>query len=119
VTFKKGFQEMAELVGSKRFKTVQAWLSKGWTSQQRGGDLTRFLMEVEPSDSKTYSDLRVDTMPRAFRVLLDEPLDANGTNKVDANGTNRVGADGSNSQTQMEPLVGQMAAIWWTQMALL
>ncbi len=44
-------------------------------------------------------------MPRTFRVLLDEPLDANGSNKVDANGRNRVDADGSNSQTQMEGLV--------------
>lgn len=106
VTFRSGYQEMAELISSNRYKTVQAWLNKGWTSQQRGGDLTRFLTEVEPSDSKTYSDLRVDTMPRSFRVLLDEPLDANGTNKVDANGMNRVGADGNNSQTQMGALVG-------------
>ena len=44
-------------------------------------------------------------MPRTFRVLLDEPLDANGSNKVDANGSIRVDADGSNSQTQMEGLV--------------
>ncbi|MDP1624372.1 MAG: hypothetical protein Q8L64_01245, partial [bacterium] len=75
-------------------------------SQQRGGDLTRFLVEVEPSDSKTYLDLRVESMSRSFRVLLDEPLDANGSNKVGANGSNRVDADGSNSQTQMEALVG-------------
>ena len=37
-------------------------------------------------------------MPRTFRVLLDEPLDAGGMNMVDA--------DGSNTQTQMEALVG-------------
>jgi hypothetical protein len=106
VTFKRGYQEMAELIGSNRYKTVQAWLKKGWTSQQRGGDLNRFLVEVEPPESNTYPDLRVDTMLRSFRVLLDEPLDANGSNKADANGSNSVDADGSNSQTQMEALVG-------------
>jgi hypothetical protein len=105
VTFKGGYQEMAGLVGSNRYKTVQAWFNQQWTSQQRGGDLTHFLVEVEPSDSKTYLDLRVESMSRTFRVLLDEPLDANGSNKVDANGSNRVDADGSNSQTQMEALV--------------
>jgi len=105
MTFKHGYQEMAELIGSNRYKTVQAWLNKDWTSQQRGGDLTRFLVEVEPSESNTYPDLRADSMPRAFRVLLDEPLDANGSNTVDANGTIRVDADGSNSQTQMGALV--------------
>ncbi len=105
VTFKGGYQEMAGLVGSNRYKTVQAWFNQQWKSQQRGGDLTRFLVEVEPSDSKTYLDLRVESMSRTFRVLLDEPLDANGSNKVDANGSNRVDADGRNSQTQMEALV--------------
>jgi hypothetical protein len=63
-------------------------------------------VEIEPKESNTYSDLRVETMPRSYRVLLDEPLDTNGSNKVDANGSNRVDADGSNSQTQMEVLVG-------------
>lgn len=106
VTFKRGYQEMAEVIGSNRYKTVQAWLNKGWASQQRGGDLNRFLVEVEPPESYTYPDLRVDTMLRSFRVLLDEPLDANGSNKADANGSNRVDADGSNSRTQMEALVG-------------
>lgn len=105
VIFKGGYQEMASLISSSRYKTVQAWFNQQWTSQQRGGDLTRFLVEVEPSDSKTYLDLRVESMSRIFRVLLDEPLDANGSNKVDANGRNRVDADGSNSQTQMEALV--------------
>ncbi|MBI5964066.1 MAG: hypothetical protein HY863_11365, partial [Chloroflexi bacterium] len=106
VTFKGGYQEMSSLISSSRYKTVQAWFNQQWKSQQRGGDLTRFLVEVEPSDSKTYLDLRVESMSRTFRVLLDEPLDANGSNKVDANGSNRVDADGSNSQTQMEALVG-------------
>lgn len=106
VNFKGGYREMAGLIGSNRTKTVQAWLNKGWITQQRGGDLTRFLMEIEPKEANTYSDLRVETMLRSYRVLLDEPLDANGSNKVDASGTNRVGADGSNSQTQMEVVVG-------------
>jgi hypothetical protein len=106
VNFKGGYGEMARLIGSNRFKTVQAWLNKGWITQQRGGDLTRFLVEIEPAEANTYSDLRVETMPRSYRVLLDEPLDANGSNKVDANGSIRMDADGSNSQTQMEVLVG-------------
>lgn len=106
VTFKRGYLEMAELIGSRRYKTVQAWLNKGWVTQQRGGDLTRFLVEIESTEGSAYLDLRVDTMPRTYRVLLDEPLDANGSNKVDANGRNRVDADGSNSRTQMEVLGG-------------
>jgi hypothetical protein len=44
-------------------------------------------------------------MPRTFRVLLDEPLDANGSNKAGAHGTNMVDANGSNSGTQMEAIV--------------
>jgi hypothetical protein len=106
VAFKEGYQEMAALIGSNRFKTVQAWFNPHWSTQQRGGDLTRFLVEVQAPESNTYPDLRVESMSRSFRVLLDEPLDANGSNKADANGTNRVDADGSNSQTQMEVLVG-------------
>lgn len=106
VTFKNGYQEMAALIGSKRFKTVQAWFNPHWTSQQRGGDLTRFLVEVEPSEAKSYADLRVQSMPRSFRVLLDEPLDANGSNMADANDSIRLDADGSNSRTHMAALVG-------------
>ncbi len=98
VTFKNGYQEMAALIRSNRFKTVQAWFNPHWSTQQRGGDLTRFLFEVPAPESNTYPDLRVESMSRSFRVLLDEPLDANGSNRVDA--------DGSNSQTQMEVLVG-------------
>ena len=105
VTFKEGYQEMAALVGSNRYKTVQAWFNLHWTSQQRGGDMTRFLVELEASESNTYPDLRVDSMPRTYRVLLDEPLDADGSHKVDANGSIRLDADGSNSQTQMGALV--------------
>jgi len=100
VNFKQGYQEMAELIGSSRYKTVQAWFHPQWKKQRRGGDVTRFLVEQDLKES-TYSDLRVESMPRTFRVLLDEPLDANGSNKADANGTIRVDADGSNSQTQM------------------
>ena len=104
VTFKRGYQEMAELIGSTRYKTVQAWLQPHWSTQQRGGDLSRFLQEIELPDSKTYADLRVESMPRAFRVLLDEPLDADGSNKVDANGSHMADADGSISWTQMGAL---------------
>jgi hypothetical protein len=105
VTFQRGYREMADLVGSKRYKTIQAWLHPDWKAQQRGGDLTRFLIEVEMSESNTYPDLRVENMPRAFRVLLDEPLDANGSIRLDANGSHMVDADGSISQTQMGALV--------------
>jgi hypothetical protein len=104
VTCKRGYQEMTELIGSNRYKTVQAWLQPHWTSQQRGGNLSRFLQEIDLPDSKTYADLRVESMPRAFRVLLDEPLDADGRNKVDANGSHMADADGSNSWTQMGAL---------------
>jgi len=48
-------------------------------------------------DTNSYADLRTETMPRAYRVLLDEPLDANGSITVDA--------DGSNSWTRMAGLV--------------
>lgn len=98
VTFKQGYQEMAALIGSNRFKTVQAWFQPHWVSQQRGGDLTRFMREVESAACGSYADLRVDSMPRSFRVLLDEPLDATGSNMLDANG--------SNSRTQMEAMTG-------------
>ena len=104
VTFKRGYQEMAELIGSTRYKTVQAWLQPHWSTQQRGGDLSRFLQEIDLPDSKTYADLRVESMPRAFRVLLDEPLDADGSNKVDANGSHMADAVGSISWTQMGAL---------------
>jgi len=104
VTFKQGYREMAELIGSNRYKTVQAWLHLHWASQQRGGNLSRFLQEIELPDSKTYADLRVETMPRAFRVLLDEPLDADGSIRVDADGSHMADADGSISWTQMGAL---------------
>jgi len=106
VTFKRGYQEMAELIGSTRYKTVQAWLNPQWASQQRSGNLSRFLHEVDMPDSNTYADLRVDTMLRSFRVLLDEPLDADGSNRADANGSHMADADGSHSQTQMGAIAG-------------
>jgi hypothetical protein len=105
VTFKKGYQEMARLIGSKRYKTVQGWLHPDWILAPRGGNLARFLVEVETPESNTYPDLRVESMPRTFRVLLDEPLDANGSIRLDANGSHRVDANGSISQTQMGALV--------------
>lgn len=105
VTFQRGYREMADLVGSKRYKTIQAWLHPDWAGQQRGGDLTRFLVEVEMTESHSYPDLRVENMPRAFRVLLDEPLDANGSIRLDANGSHMADADGSISQAQMGALV--------------
>jgi DnaA-like protein len=104
VTFRRGFQEMAELIGSSRYKTVQAWFNPQWTKQQRGGNITRFLSDLDIPDIKNYEDLRTETMPRAYRVLLDEPLDANGSNKADANGSISLDADGSNRQTRMEVL---------------
>lgn len=97
VTFRRGFQEMAELVESSRYKTVQAWFNPQWEKQRRGGNITQFLSELEVQDANSYADLRTETMPRAYRVLLDEPLDANGSITVDA--------DGSNSWTRMEGLV--------------
>jgi hypothetical protein len=104
VTFKGGYTEMATLVGLTRPKTVQAWLNPEWKSERRGGDLTIFMQELELPD-RSYADLRTATMPRTFQVLLDEPLDADGSNKAGANGTNMVGADGSNSGSQMEAIV--------------
>lgn len=104
VIFQRGYREMAELVGVKRYKTIQAWLRPDWTAQQRGGDLTRFLQEQTHPDHG-YPDLRVESMPRSFRVLLDEPLDANGSIRLDANGSHMADANGSNSWTQMEALV--------------
>jgi hypothetical protein len=105
VTFKRGFQEMAELVGSSRYKTVQAWFNPQWEKQRRGGNITRFLSELESTELNTYADLRTESMPRSYRVLLDEPLDASGSNKADANGSITVDADGSNNWTRMEGLV--------------
>jgi hypothetical protein len=105
VTFKRGYLEMAELIGSRRYKTVQAWLQPHWSTQQRGGDLSSFLHEIDLPDSNTYADLRTADMPRAFRVLLDEPLDTDGSNTLDANGTSMAGADGANSRTQMGRVV--------------
>jgi hypothetical protein len=104
VTFKGGYREMAALVGSNRPKTVQTWLKPGWKSGGSGGDLTIFLQELEIPD-RTHADLRTDTMARTYRVLLDEPLDANGSNRTVANGSHTVVADGSNSGSQMEAIV--------------
>jgi hypothetical protein len=104
VTFKNGYQELAALIGSRRTKTVQAWFHPDWISEQRGGDLTRFMQELDVAD-QGFADLRTDSMPRSFRVLLDEPLDANGGIMPDANGGIRLDANGGISQTRMEALV--------------
>lgn len=104
VTFKRGYREMAELIGSPRYKTIQGWLHPEWRLRRHGGDLTRFMQELEVPD-QGFSDHRADTMPRTFRVLLEEPLDANGSNRVDANGGIRLDANGGISQTRMEALV--------------
>jgi hypothetical protein len=104
VTFQQGYREMAELIGSQRYKTIQGWLHPEWRLRRNGGDLTRFLQEQSLPDAG-YSDLRTDSMSRSFRVLLDEPLDANGGNRLDANGSIRLDANGGISQTRMEALV--------------
>ena len=104
VTFKRGYLEMAELIGSGRYKTIQAWLHPHW-NEQRGGNLARFLMEVPMPDSNPDVDLRVESMPRAFQVLLEEPLDANGGIRLDAHGSHMADANGSISWTQMGVLV--------------
>lgn len=103
VTFQRGYLEMAELIGSQRYKTIQAWLHPAWEGEQRGGDLTRFIQELNVPD-QGVADLRTNSMPRSFRVLLDEPLDANGGITADASGGIRLDANGSNSRTQMEGL---------------
>ena len=95
VTFQGGYQEMAALVGSGRPKTVQGWLSPHWHDEKRGADLTQFLQEIALED-KTEESLRAASMPRAFRVLLDEPLVANGGY--------RSAADGGDSWSQMEAI---------------
>jgi len=104
VIFKRRYLEMAEVIGSNRYKTVQAWLNSHWSTQQRGGDISRFLHEIDMSDSNTYADLRVESMPRAFRVLLDEPLDADGSIRVDANGSHMVDTNGSDLNSFKHPL---------------
>jgi len=104
VTFKRGYLEMAKLIGSGRYKTVRAWLHPHWNGQ-RGGNLSRFLMEMPMPDSNPDLDLRVESMPRSFRVLLEEPLDASGSIRLDANGSHMADADGSISWTQMGALV--------------
>ena len=101
VTFRNGYLEMARLCGSGRYKTIQAWLSPQWKTQKRGGDLSSFLVELERSPATPYLDLRVESMARTFRVLLDEPLDADGGNMAGADGAIMTGADGGNRQTQM------------------
>ncbi|MFT3892732.1 MAG: DnaA N-terminal domain-containing protein [Anaerolineales bacterium] len=91
VTFKNGYQEMAELVGSSRYKTIQSWFNPQWQTKSWGGDIRRFLQQLPVPNARSYADLRTENMPRSIRVLLDEPLDvivdADGGNMVDANGS--------------------------------
>jgi len=101
VTFRNGYLEMARLCGSGRYKTIQAWLNPQWKTQKRGGDLRSFLVELESSPATPYLDLRVESMARTFRVLLDEPLDADGSNMPGADGAILADADGGNRQTRM------------------
>ncbi len=105
VIFQGGYVEMAALVGVNRYKTIQEWLNPTWKAHRKGGDLSRFFSELELAD-KQPTDLRIASMPRSYRVLLDEPLlDANGGNKLDANGGIMVDADGGISQTPMAAIV--------------
>jgi hypothetical protein len=96
VTFQRGYEEMAGVVGSKRPKTVQAWFNPVWGAHRWGGDLRRLMWEINAPQRDRYADLRTTSMPRTFKVLLDEPLDADGSNSMDADGTNNAGASGSN-----------------------
>ncbi|MBX3039043.1 MAG: hypothetical protein KF758_19180 [Anaerolineales bacterium] len=105
VTFKRGYEEMAALINSQRYKTVQAWLSKNWKTQQRGGDLTQFLIEIQSNQSQHDLELQVANMPRTFQVLLDEPIDAIGMNNVDAHGRITLDANESNSQTHLAGMI--------------
>ena len=106
VIFHGGYAEMAALVGCNRYKTIQEWLNPSWKAHRKGGDLARFFSELELADDSQTINLRIATMPRCYRVLLDEPvLDANGGNKVDANGRIRVDADGGISWTPMAAIV--------------
>ena len=86
VIFHGGYVEMAALVGVNRYKTIQEWLNPAWKAHRKGGDLSTFFSEIELADQRP-TDLRIASMPRSYRVLLDEPLlDATGGNKLDANG---------------------------------
>jgi hypothetical protein len=97
VTFKGGYREMAALVGSCRPKSVQAWFNPHWRSQRRGGEIGKFLQELDMPEGGSYLDHRVESMPRSFRVNLDEPLDADGSHNLGAHGSISAGAHGSHS----------------------
>lgn len=104
VTFPGGYVEMAALAGIARYKTVQEWFSAGWKASNKGGDIARFFSELDGQDAP--GDLRTASMPRTYRVLLDEPLlDAGGGIKPDANGGIMADADGGIKQTPMAGLV--------------
>jgi len=104
VTFPGGYVEMAALAGIARYKTVQEWFSAGWKASNKGGDIARFFSELDGQDAP--GDLRTASMPRTYRILLDEPvLDAGGGIKPDANGGIMADAGGGIKQTPMAGLV--------------
>lgn len=104
VTFPGGYLEMAALAGIARYKTVQEWFNAGWKAGNKGGDIARFFSELDGQDAP--GDLRTASMPRTYRVLLDEPLlDAGGGIKLDANGGIMADAGGGIKQTPMAGLV--------------
>jgi hypothetical protein len=104
VTFPGGYVEMAALAGIARYKTIQEWFSTGWKASNKGGDIARFFSEMDGPDAP--GDLRIASLPRTYRVLLDEPvLDAGGGIKLDANGGIMADAGGGIKQTPMAGLV--------------
>ncbi len=104
VTFPGGYVEMAALAGIARYKTVQEWFSAGWKASNKSGDIARFFSELD--GPVVPGDLRTASLPRTYRVLLDEPLlDAGGGIKLDANGGIMADAGGGIKQTPMAGLV--------------
>lgn len=104
VVFPGGYLEMAALAGIARYKTVQEWFSPDWKAADKGGDIGRFFSEL--SGQNPLPDLRTASLPRVYKVLLDEPLlDADGGIKPDANGGIMADADGGIKQTPMAGLV--------------
>jgi hypothetical protein len=104
VVFPGGYLEMAALAGIARYKTVQEWFSPDWKAADKGGDIGRFFSEL--TGQIPPADLRTASLPRVYKVLLDEPLlDADGGIKPDANGGIMADADGGNKQTPMAGLV--------------
>jgi hypothetical protein len=105
ILFRGGYTEMAQLVGLGRYKTIQEWFSPNWKAGKKGGDLSAFMTEIEAADSCPEGENHIASLPRRYRVNLDEPIvDADGGIKLDANGGNTVDANGGNRQTLMEAI---------------